>query len=76
MIDFIIDEFVKDLFFGEMLLKIFVLEKDRLVKIVLEGGLVSRKSLNIIWDVGLFGFYFGEFWKLEVKIVLNDVSVW
>uniref|UniRef100_A0A7I4BQG6 Uncharacterized protein n=1 Tax=Physcomitrium patens TaxID=3218 RepID=A0A7I4BQG6_PHYPA len=76
MIDSIIDEFAKDLLSGEMLLKILASEKDRLAKIVLEGGLVSRKSSNIIWDVGLSGSHSGEFWKPEVKTVSNDASAW
>lgn len=78
MMNFVIDDCVKDFFFGEVLLKIFILEKERLVKIVLENGLVSSKGLNIMWelDVIMFGFYFEELLKLVVDMMLNDVKFW
>jgi hypothetical protein len=50
MLDFVVEEAVKDSPSGEMLLKILVAEREKLRKMVLEQGSVYNKSSNLNWN--------------------------
>lgn len=50
MLDFVVEEAVKDSPSGEMLLKILVAEREKLRKMVLEEGSVYNKSSILNWN--------------------------